>query len=128
MIQRLVAFSDALRQAGVPVGLSETSDAAGAIEHIDIADRSSLRAALAASLVKTEGHRAAFDTLFELFFLAGGGPDAADDGDVVAGRDPDEVSQAVLEALMAGDVDAAGALAREAVGSFGRLDRSRSKD
>lgn len=128
MIQRLVALSEALREAGVPVGLSETSDAARAIEHIDIADRSALRAALRASLIKTEGHRPAFDTLFELFFLAGPGPDRSDEAEGVAAADPEAMTEAVLAALMAGDADTAGALAREAVGSFGRLDRSRSKD
>lgn len=128
MIQRLVAFSDALREAGVPVGLSETADAARAIEHIDVADRANLRAALAASLIKSEGHRSAFDTLFELFFLAGAGAGPHDDADAAPHGDPEEMSEAVLDALIAGDAEAARGLARDAVASFGRLDRSRSKD
>lgn len=127
MLHRLVAFSDALRDAGVAVGLSETADAAAAIRHIDIGDRRSFRAALAASLIKNEGHRAAFDTLFELFF-SGGEPVPEAEGEPAVGRDAEAMAERVLETVAAGDHAAAAALAREAVGAFGRLDRSRSKD
>lgn len=127
MIPRLVEFADALREAGVPVGLSETTDAATATLYIDVSDRNSLRAALAASLVKSPGHRPAFDTLFELFFLPGGVGRPAGDPEPAA-PDPEQMSEEVMEALIGGNADAAGALARRAVGSFGRLDRSRSKD
>ncbi len=127
MLQTLVAFTDALRDAGIAVGLSETADAAAALRHIDIANRRCVRAALAASLIKTEAHRRAFDTLFELFF-APGGPTAEPEDDPTVRRDPEEMAAAVTDAVAAGDAAAAAALAREAVGAFGRLDRSRSKD
>lgn len=129
MIQRLVAFSEALREAGVPVGLSETTDAATALRHIDIADTRSVRAALAGSLIKSVGHRSAFDTLFELFFMAGPpGTESPDEADPASAPEPNVMTQAVMEALIAGDAAAAGGLARAAVGAFGRLERSRSKD
>lgn len=127
MIQQLVAFSDALREAGVPVGLTETADAASALRHIDIADRASFRSALAASLVKTEGHRPAFDTLFELFF-SGRDPVAPEAEDPAGDADAEAMTETLMEALVTGDSAAAGALARTAVAGLGRLDRSRSKD
>lgn len=120
-------MTGALREAGIAVGVSETADAAAALRHIDIGDRASVRAALAASLIKTEAHRGPFDTLFELFF--GGGAVAAEpQDDPGAPHDPEEMAARITDALAAGDTGGAAALAREAVGAFGRLDRSRSKD
>lgn len=125
MLERLAGFSEALRRAGVPVGLSETADASVALRHVDIGDRGSFRAALATSLIKNHSHRAAFDTLFELYFGAGV-PDPQDDD--VTRDDPEELAEQVFEALVSGNAAAARELAREAVATFGRLDRSRSKD
>ena len=71
MLQRVLDLTHALRDAGIPVGISEADDAVRALEHVDLADRRSFRAALAASIVKSEAHRPTFDTLFELYFGAG---------------------------------------------------------
>lgn len=125
MLERLAGFSDALRRAGVPVGLSETADASSALRHIDIGDRAAFRAALATSLIKNHSHRAAFDTLFELYF----GSAAPEPPDEEGSRaEPEAWTEAVFEALVSGDGAASGELARAAVAMFGRLDRSRSKD
>jgi len=127
MLQRLVDLSEALRRAGVPVGLSETADAAAAIRHIDMGDKASFRAALATSLIKTDAHRSAFDTLFELHFSSAVRTERPEDGEP-APTGADQLTDAIMEALVAGDAEAARGLARDAVGRFGRLDRSRSKD
>lgn len=123
MLDRLVTLTDGLRDAGVPVSVSETTDAATCLEHIDMADRSAFRAALAASLIKDETHRAAFDILFELYFGSGPAVEVPSDS-----GDSGELADELVDALASGDQGQLRDLARRAVTRFGRLERSRSRD
>ncbi|MFI6599843.1 VWA domain-containing protein [Nonomuraea sp. NPDC050536] len=68
LIDRHVGFVHALRAAGLPVSLAEGLDAARALQVIDLAERESLRAAYAATLVKKPAYRPGFDVLFDLWF------------------------------------------------------------
>jgi uncharacterized protein with von Willebrand factor type A (vWA) domain len=68
LVDRHVGFVHALREAGLPVSLAEGLDAARALRVIDLAERESLRAAYAATLVKKPGYRPGFDVLFDLWF------------------------------------------------------------
>lgn len=124
MLQRLLDLTHALRDAGVPVAVSESRDALQGLDQIDIADRSSFRAALAATMVKNEAHRPAFDTLFELYF--GGSWDGREDA--AHGETREELVEELIEALQTGDSGQLRDLARRAVTRFGRLERSRSRD
>lgn len=124
MLQQLLDLGRALRGAGIPVAISETTDAFRALEHISLADRRSFKAALAASLIKNPSHRAAFDTLFELYF--GTGPAGTETEEVARPRE--EFIEELLETLRSGDNGALRDLAQRAVTRFGRLDSARSKD
>jgi uncharacterized protein len=64
---RLLTFVDALRSAGVSVTAAETLDAMHAVGTVGV-ERSALREALAATLVKDEAERPTFDELFDRFF------------------------------------------------------------
>jgi len=66
MLPRILDFTHALRDAGVPVAISEDLDALRALAHIPIEDKEAFRASLATTMIKTEAHRPAFDTLFDL--------------------------------------------------------------
>jgi hypothetical protein len=70
-----------LRQIGLPIRMSEDIDAVAALRHVDLGQRSELKAALGACLVKDAQHRGAFETVFDLYFPAGG----ADSGSTGAG-------------------------------------------
>ncbi|QYC44453.1 VWA domain containing CoxE-like protein [Nonomuraea coxensis DSM 45129] len=70
LVDRHVGFVHALREAGVPVSVAEGLDAANALRVVELADRESLRAAYAATLVKKPGYRPGFDVLFDLWFPA----------------------------------------------------------
>ena len=61
-------FVGELREAGIPVSLSEHVDAARCIGLIDLGDRELLRCALAATLVKDGDHLEAFHRAFDIFF------------------------------------------------------------
>ncbi len=126
MLQRLLELTEALRRAGVPVAISETADAFRGIEHVPLSDRHSLRAALAASLIKTQTHRPAFDTLFELYF--GSGPASAAPPTESPPESRDQLIAELLDALAEGDTSRLRDISRRAVTGFGRLERSRSQD
>ncbi|MFC5830068.1 vWA domain-containing protein [Nonomuraea insulae] len=70
LVDRHIGFVHALREAGVPVSVAEGLDAANALRVVELADRESLRAAYAATLVKKPAYRPGFDVLFDLWFPA----------------------------------------------------------
>ena len=138
LLDRHIAFVEALRSAGLPVSLAEDLDAVRALGHLSLVDRESLRASYAATLVKRSTRRAAFDTVFDLFFpaLLGEGvvrgrehhPDdetgASDLGlsDLTDG--PDDLTgfrERLAEALGDGDRGAVERLAREGAGALGPM-------
>jgi len=67
--EQLGRFIGELRQAGVRISIAESLDAMNAVVAAGI-DRSRLREALAATLIKDESDRATFDSAFERFFAA----------------------------------------------------------
>lgn len=89
LLDRTVAFSGALRAAGLPVSTAETVDASRALVAVDLLDRESLRAAMAATMCKRPAYRRAFDTLFDLYF-----PVAYGDGVGTTGDDQAQSPQA----------------------------------
>src|SRR3954454_24435169 len=66
---RAVEFADELRQAGVAVGTSELLDAFQALDAVSWTSREDFRAALAATLAKSQEDRHVLDVLFERFFF-----------------------------------------------------------
>ncbi len=137
LVDREIAFLDALRAAGVPVALSEVLDATRALGAVDLLEREQLRAAFAATAVKRPAHRPTFDRLFDLWWpavvgdptpasgpgtavgaAAGGEPEAA------GGAEPDVAAlrEALRELLLRGDPDALRRFAREVVAELGRSD------
>jgi uncharacterized protein with von Willebrand factor type A (vWA) domain len=68
VLEVLTGFVDELRQAGLPVSLTESLDAAEAMHHVPLEDREALKYALAATLVKSSSHWRAFETAFEVYF------------------------------------------------------------
>ncbi|MFE5331460.1 VWA domain-containing protein [Embleya sp. NPDC056575] len=140
LLDRHTGFVRALRHGGLPVSLAEGLDAARALTVLDLADRETLRAAYAASLVKRHTHRPVFDTLFELWFPLGEGPksrkspeqtpeppaEAPADGSAAQdapapgtdAADAEAFRDRLRELLLTDDEIALRALAREAVGRF----------
>jgi uncharacterized protein with von Willebrand factor type A (vWA) domain len=135
----LIRFAHRLRDAGVPVSMVETLDCADALGHVDVLDRSILKATLATTLVKRAEHRAAFDALFEAWFAVRHEPIRAETTldrtgdepggalDALAETDADatassEFLEMLLDALRSGDDSVLRTLAQQAVSLFAGIE------
>ena len=140
----LDGFVRAVREAGIPVGISQAVDAAEVLTVVELLDREQLRHGLAAVLLERAAQRPAYDVLFDLWWpltdrpapgRAGAddgseGPDDPDDdaadGDLLplAGGDPGELAERLraelLRRLLGGDEESLRRFARQAVDAFGR--------
>ncbi|SDS93934.1 hypothetical protein SAMN04488570_3089 [Nocardioides scoriae] len=150
LLDRHLAFLRALRDAGLPVALSEGLDAVRAIDALGLGERETLRAAYAATLLTRQSHRPGFDQVFDLYWpaLVGDGADREGYSETFDRPDRDESAaerlglpgpaddpgpladgpqaladfrEALATAMALGDPDALTALARDAVQRFGRI-------
>ena len=150
MLDLLAGFITELRNAGLPVSLTENLDAMEAVTHIPLEDRDAFKFALGATLVKNSSHWRAFETVFEVYFslrgpefkLREGGDDELLDelwremqeqrqgegkgsGGAMDSLTPEELMQALYAALMNGDDAMMRALARQAVNRFAGMEPGR---
>lgn len=149
LFELLEGFIMDLRAAGLPVSLSENIDAASAVRHIPLEDRSAFKYALAATLVKNQAHWRTFETLFEVYFslrgseyaLDGDGEDPFGDGDLDDensppgeggegqgggdGLTPEELAEMLFQALMKGDDPLVRAISKQAVKRYAGMEPGR---
>jgi hypothetical protein len=143
MLDVLQGFVHELRDAGLPVSMTENLDAMRALEHLDISDREVFKAALGATLVKHHRHRPAFDTVFDVYFsLYSRGVDAedpnAEEWEALLGQQGEasgggaggelsreELAEMLLTALMTMDRDELRRLAAAAVSQFAGMEPGR---
>jgi len=130
LVDRHIAFLEALRGAGLSVSLAEDLDAVAALSALEWDHRSTVRDAYAATLVKKQSQRPTFETLFDVYFpslvgegVQGDGDGSADEAGLV--RDNGEMlsdfREQLLEALREGDEERLMRLAVEMVGRFGAM-------
>src|SRR3954467_8063820 len=90
----LDGFVRAVREAGIPVGISQAVDAAEVLTVVDLLDREQLRHGLAAGLLRRAAQRPAFDALFHRGWPLTGAPvvapDESDDSGDEEGEDSAE--------------------------------------
>lgn len=150
ILDLLSGFIAELRNAGLPVSLTENLDAMEAVKEIPIEDRQAFKYALGATLVKSNSHWRAFETIFEVYFsLRGPEYSISDDPNVTdedlwrqvqeqqrqgegkgsgGGMDsltPEEIAAMLMRALMNGDQALMRALARQAVRRFAGMEPGR---
>ena len=148
MLDLMSGFVVELRNAGLPVSLTENLDAMEAVKHIPIEDRDAFKYALAATLVKNEQHWKAFETVFEVYFsLRGPEYNVLDeDGEIdedsleewmsqqmrgMGGQgsaedmSPEEIAEMLFRAMMNADEAMMAAMARAAVTQFAGMEPGR---
>ena len=134
LLDRHIAFLEALRGAGLSVSLAEDLDAVAALTSVEWTDRGIVHDVYAATLLKRHAQRPTFDALFDLYFprLVGGGiaetlraAEEADDPEGSPVRDNaaalEAFREALQEALEQGDEQRLQELAAEMVGRFGAM-------
>ncbi len=148
MLDLLTGFITELRNAGLPVSLTENLDAMEAIQHIPIEDREAFKYALGATLVKNHAHWRSFETVFEVYFsLRGPQYQISENGDTddlwremqeqmqqgegrgaggaMNSLTPEEMMQLLMQALRSGDQALMRALAKQAVNRFAGMEPGR---
>lgn len=148
MTRSVLRFVHRLREASIPVSMVETLDAMECIRHVDLADRTQFRSALAATLVKRAEHLRTFGSLFDIYFAVrrdlgtpegtvatsldrgqGGSTPELELG-LASGEEPEgdqmDMLRALLDALRSGDLETIRALATLAVDQYGGFDRERT--
>jgi hypothetical protein len=149
LVDLLNGFIAELREAGLPVSLTENLDAMQAVRHIPLEDREAFKYALAATLVKNNAHWRAFETVFEVYFSYRGshymivdddGEPLSDEELAERGEMPgaeggqggageamsnEELAEMLYRALMNGDEALMRALARQSVSRFAGMEPGR---
>src|SRR3954466_3440047 len=92
----LDGFVRAVREAGIPVGISQAVDAAEILTVVDLLQREQLRHGLAAVLLQRASQRPTYDVLFDLWWPLGDRP-APDGSDGSDGSDGDGAPEAALD-------------------------------
>lgn len=124
LTDRVLAFARQLRGAGVPVSSPEISDALAALPLLPLERRETVRATLAAALVKDATHHPTFDRMFDIYFPRGRAPrpesDEAEAGHHAGegGESPDPNTE-LSDALHEGDDERLRDLARQRVEEYG---------
>lgn len=150
MLDLMAGFVAELRNAGLPVSLTENLDAMEAIKQIPLEDREAFKYALGATLVKNSSHWRAFETVFEVYFSLRG-PEYAIKGDdenadefwrdmqdqmrqgegkggsggAMDSLSQEELMNMLMRALMDGDQAMMRALAKQAVQRFAGMEPGR---
>ena len=151
LLDLLSGFIVELRNAGLPVSLTENLDAMEAIRHVPLEDRNALKYALAATLVKNHSHWKAFEIVFDVYFSLRGeeyvldaeltdelldedddeeapGPPGQGDGKGQGGNSgmsPEELAEMLYNALANGDQAMMRAMARESVRRYAGMEPGR---
>ena len=150
MLDLLNGFVVELRNAGLPVSLTENLDAMEAVQHIPLEDREAFKYALAATLIKNHAHWRSFETVFEVYFSLRGPEYRIGDGDGDSDLDemwremqemqqqgegkgqggmdamtPEEIAQMLMQALMNGDQGMMRAMAKQSVQRFAGMEPGR---
>ncbi len=106
LLELLSGFIVELREASLPVSLTENLDALEAVKHIPLEDRDAFKYALGATLVKSSAHWRAFETVFEVYFSLRGTSHAIDDDE--AALEPDELDPEGMDGQLPGQGDGEG--------------------
>jgi len=151
LTELLSGFIAELRNAGLPVSLTENLDAMQAVQHIPLDDREAFKYALGATLVKNAAHWRVFETVFEVYFSLRGHEYALtdDQADLLPDLDellgelaeqqgdqrgagggaemmtPEELAEQLYKALLQGNEAMIKALARQAVRRYAGMEPGR---
>src|SRR3954471_2367850 len=123
----MLEFADELRKEGMAVGTAEILDALAALEAVPWTSEQHFRAALAATIAKSQDDQFLFEKVFERFFFRAVEREAIERGVTEATElggferlDFDDLRERIREAVRAGSDGEMRDMARLAIAAFGR--------
>jgi uncharacterized protein with von Willebrand factor type A (vWA) domain len=148
LLETIAGFVKELRNAGIPVSLTENLDAVEALRYIPLEDRDAFKYALAATMVKNNSHWKTFETVFEVYFSLRGrqytltegadgesltdemiadliGPREGEGQGSAEGLTPEQLAEMLFRALMDGNESMLRAIARAAVTRYAGMEPGR---
>jgi hypothetical protein len=124
---RMLEFADELRKEGMAVGTAEILDALAALEAVPWTSEEHFRAALAATIAKSQDDQFLFDKVFERFFFRAVEREAIERGigeaDAYGGQERmelDSLRERIAQAIRDGSDGEMRDMARLAISAFGR--------
>ena len=124
---RMLDFADELRKEGMAVGTAEILDAFAALEAVPWTTEQHFRAALAATIAKSQDDQFLFDKVFERFFFRAVEREAVERGiteaDTYGGQERmelDSLRERIANAIREGSDGEMRDMARLAISAFGR--------
>ncbi len=139
MAAHLLAFAEDLRREGVAIGTAELLDAFAVLREVDWTHQGEFRAALAATLAKSQDDRRVFELVFDRFFFRavelaaaregverdGQGDGRTDSGELgeLGETELDALRTQIAQALREGAEGAMRDLARLAIATFGQQEQ-----
>jgi uncharacterized protein len=124
---RMLEFADELRKEGMAVGTAEILDALAALEAVPWTTEQHFRAALAATIAKSQDDQFLFDKIFERFFFRAVEREAIERGitenDSYGGQERmelDSLRERIANAIRDGSDGEMRDMARLAISAFGR--------
>jgi uncharacterized protein with von Willebrand factor type A (vWA) domain len=123
---RMLDFADELRREGMAVGTAELLDAFQALEAVPWTTQNQFRAALAATLAKSQDDQHLFDQVFDRFFFRAVEREAIDRGLTEEGfhgqerMELDSLRERIRQAIREGSDGELRDMARLAIAAFGR--------
>jgi uncharacterized protein with von Willebrand factor type A (vWA) domain len=124
---RMLEFADELRKEGMAVGTAEILDALAALQAVPWTTEQQFRAALAATIAKSQDDQFLFDKVFERFFFRAVEREAIERGitetDAYGGQERmelDSLRERIAKAIRDGSDGEMRDMARLAIAAFGR--------
>jgi uncharacterized protein with von Willebrand factor type A (vWA) domain len=147
LLETLAGFVTELRSAGIPVSLTENLDAIEALRHIPLENRPAFKSALGATLIKSDAHWRAFETIFDVYFALRGseyrlgdapdldeaeelvrdlmGPREGEGSGGAEGMTAAQLAEMLFKALQADDQALIAAIAKAAVSRYAGMEPGR---
>jgi uncharacterized protein len=124
---RMLEFADELRKEGMAVGTAEILDALAALQAVPWTSEAQFRAALAATIAKSQDDQFLFEKVFERFFFRAVEREAIERGlgesDAYGGQERmelDSLRERIAQAIREGSDGEMRDMARLAISAFGR--------
>jgi len=134
LVDHIINFIEALKDAGIPISVSDKSDCFQAINTLGLKSRTQVKAAMASSLIKRSTYFDVFDELFSIYFpgqdsdqimKSGTGLLKIATNEAAEAMSNEDFQDSLKNVLSVADLESMRAMASLSVSKFSKIDSSR---